>query len=321
MGKRPVWFWLFTAFVIIAGLIVEIRPLHERVWGWTIDLYTFAKLNILAFLTALFLVKGKFILKIFLKKILFLSATGLGKRYLIERVFAHHFKIHFLNPLKGDISHLFSHIKNNFIRFPLIKKLIAAFAFLGSLGYIGKFMGVMLTLKVIVAKIWSFLLALVLKTGSAILYFFTDYLWGSWLAPIIEVLIFSWLFALLEKVPFLTKSIRWIYRTILSFFTWFEKRIGELFHYPIRRSLQWLLKQTRSLIYRFIGYKKTPAYLQLRELRTFEPNKQQQLKQKRDTFQKERRKQRISRYAIRKKKRSVRSLAAGRSSVRTNEIQ
>ena len=303
MGKRPVWFWLFTALVIVTGLMVEINPVREILRQWILDFYAFAKENLVAILTAFFLVKGKFILKIFLKKILFLSATGLGKRYLIERVFTYHFKIHFLNHIALDLKRLSSHIKKNFMSFSLSKKIMAGFAFLGSLGYVGKFMGTMLAFKVFVAKIWSFLLAVALKAGTSILYFFTDYIWGSWLAPVIEVVIFSWLLALLEKVPFLTGSIRWMYQKIRFLFTWFEETIGKLFHYPVQRSLQWLLKQTRLLIYKFIGYKRVPAYQQLRELRAFEPNRQQQLKQKR-ADRKKKKGERISRYRKFKEKRS-----------------
>jgi len=299
MGKRPVWFWLFTAFVIVTGLIIEIKPLHDTVWRWVSEFYHFAKENIIAILAAFFLVKGKFVLKLFLKKVLFLSATGLGKRYLIERVFTYHFKVHFLDHLKGDLERLFLHIKENFMRFPLTKKLIAALAFLGSLSYVGKFMGVMLAVKVFIAKVWSFLLAVVLKTGSAVVYFFTDYIWSSWLAPIIEVVIFSWLLELLEKVPFLTKSIRWLFQTSFAIFRRFEAAVGTLFRHPVRKMFQWALKVTRSLIYRFIGYKRLPAYKQLRELRAFEPNKWQQLKHKREV-RKKRRGVRISRYHQRK---------------------
>ena len=299
MGKRPVWFWLFTAFVIIVGLTLEIKPLHDKVFGWIVHFYHFAKENIVTILAAFFLVKGKFVLKLFLKKVLFLSATGLGKRYLIERVFTYHFKIHFLDHIKGDLTRLFLHIKENFMRFPLTKKLIAGLAFLGSLSYVGKFMGVMLALKVFIAKVWSFLLAVVLKTGSAVVYFFTDYIWGSWLAPIIEVVIFSWLLEFLEKVPFLTRSIRWIYRTGLKAFKWFDALVGRIFHHPIRRILRWSLKQTRALIYRFIGYKKVPAYQQLRELRDFEPNGWRRLQLKREE-RKGQRKVRISFYERKK---------------------
>jgi len=305
MGKRPVWFWLFTAFVIIAGLIIEIRPLHDRVFGWVSEFYCFAKKNLIAIFAAFFLVKGKFIFKVFLKKVLLLSATGLGKRYLIERVFTYHFKVHFLDHIKDDLTRLVVHIKENFIRFPLTKKLIAALAFLGSLGYVSKFMGMMLALKVVIAKIWSFLLAVTLKTGSMLIYFFTDYIWGSWLAPIIDVVIFSWLLALLEKVPFLTQSIRWLYRVGYAFYQWFDGWVGRLLHHPVKRILRWTLHQTRRMIYRFIGYKKVPAYQQLRELRLFEPNAWRRLILKREERKLQRRK-RVSRY--RSKKQSKRTI-------------
>jgi hypothetical protein len=303
MGKRPVWFWFFTACVLITVLVVEIKPLHDAVWEWTKGFYRFAKTNIAAILAAFFLVKGKFVFKIFLKKILFISATGLGKRYLIERVFAHHFKIHFLDHIQMDMKRLFDHIKENFMRFPVTKKVIAGFAFLGSLGYVSKFMGVMLAVKVVLAKIWSFLLAVVLKAGGWVVYFFTDYIWGSWLAPIIEVVLFSWLLELLERVPFLTNSIRRLFRTSLRLFQWFERVLGDLFHHPVEKMFRQALKLIRMWIYRFIGYKRVPAYRQLRELREFEPNSWKRLQ----SVRKERaakRKKRISLYGRRKQRKS-----------------
>ncbi len=306
MGKRPVWFWLFSACVIIVVLTFEIRPLHDKIFGLLKEFYVFAKENIIAILAAFFLVKGKFVLKLFLKKILFLSATGLGKRYLIERVFTYHFKVHFLDHIKDDLRRLMLHIKENFVRFPLTKKLIAALAFLGSLGYVSKFMGMMLALKVIIAKIWSFLLGVTLKTGSMVLYFFTDYIWGSWLAPIIEIVIFSWLLELLEKIPFLTQSIRWLYRKGRAVFLWFDSWMEKVLHRPVRRMVQWVLKQTRRMIYRFIGYKRVPAYQQLRELRLFEPNAWKRLQRNRKE-RKLQRKERVSRYQSKKQsKRTIR---------------
>jgi len=303
MGKRPVWFWFFTLFVILAVLTLGTKPLYEKTVCYFSELFFLAKENIVAILAAFFLVKGKFVLKLFVKKILLLSATGLGKRYLVERVFSYHFKIHFLDHIRHDLKRLFEHIKNNFIRFPLSKKIIAAFAFLGSLGYIGKFMGAMLAIKVFVAKVWSLLLAAVLRTGTAVMYFFTDYIWGSWLAPIMEVILFSWLFSWLEKVPFLTKSIRWIYRTVRVVLQLFDAWAGRIFHHPLRQGLRWLLKKTRQMIYRFIGHKKVPLYMQLRELRRFEPNRHRELIEKR-IQRKKKKKRGVSLYHRMRKRRA-----------------
>jgi hypothetical protein len=84
-------------------------------------------------------------------------------------------------------------------------------------------------------------------------------------------------------------------------YRWFDAIVGRIFHHPVRRLLKWALKQTRELIYRFIGYKRAPAYQQLRELRMFEPSKWQQLKHKREA-RKKRRGVRISKYHQRKGK-------------------
>jgi len=286
MGKRPVWFWFFTAGVIVAGLLIEIGPLHERVGEWVGAFWHFVKENTMALLAAFFLVKGKFVLKLFVKKVLLVSVTGLGKRYLVERVFTYHFKIYFLDHLKGDFARLFTYIKENFMRFPPIKKLVAALAFLGSLGYVGKFMGMMLAVKVLIAKVWSFLLAAVLKAGSAVVYFFTDYLWGSWLAPIVEVVVFSWFLELLERVPLLTKSIRRLFVGVLWLFQWFERVLGHLLHHPVKNFFRWAVGLTRRMIYTFIGYRRLPAYRQLRALRAFEPNAWKRLRQRREARKK-----------------------------------
>ncbi|SFV90266.1 hypothetical protein MNB_SV-4-1104 [hydrothermal vent metagenome] len=303
MGKHPRWFWIFNGlFLSLMLLAMLFTPVRETLWGWMHEGWDFLRAYTVALLSAFFLVKGKFVLKLFLKKIILFSATGLGKRYLIEKVFTYHLKVHFLDHIAVDLSRLVVHIKKNFIRFPLTKKIIATLAFLGSLGYISKFMGVMLAVKVFIAKIWSFLLAIVLKAGSAILYFWTDYLWGSWLAPIVEVVIFSWLLDLLEKIPFLTGSIRWFYGQMLRLARMLDRVLAKLFHVPMRKIFKWMVVQTRGLIYRFIGYKRVSAYFQLKELRGFQPSRYQKLLAKRKMRQEKRRK-RVSRYMQRKSKR------------------
>ncbi len=305
MGKHPKWFWIFNGiFLFLLLLSVAVEPVRRLLQHWISDGAAFVKEYSVALFTAFFLVKGKFILKLFLKKIVLLSATGLSKRYLIEKVFTHHLKVHFLDHVAKDVKLLLEHIKKNFMRFPLSKKLIAAFAFLGSLGYVSKFMGVMLAFKIFLAKMWSFLLALSLKTGSAIVYFFTDYLWGSWLGPIVEVVIFSWLLAWLEKIPFLTSGIRWVYRQFLWAANWFDWVMERLLHIPLRRGFRWLVAWIRRMIYRFIGYKPVSAYYQLKELRRFQPNVHQKLLQKRGVRKVQRVQKRRSFYETWREKRT-----------------
>lgn len=232
-------------------------------------------------LAAFFLVKGKFILKIFLKKLAILSATGLGKRYVVEKVVMNNVKTHFLDHLADDISRVIRHAKKNFQNFSLVKKSIAIFAFLGSIGYIAKFTGTMIAVKVFLAKVWSFLLALFLKVTTALTYFFTDYLWGSWLAPIVEVVLFTWLLSWMEKVPFMAKGLRKIYDFFIFWFGWLEYYIEKVFHIPLKSFLRWLVKKIKWGIDAFIGSGYVSSWRKLKQNRIKSPNSHTTLQHKR----------------------------------------
>jgi len=286
MNKRIFLSTLLFLFVSIV-IIFFFEESREFTIALFLRILLFVKKNILKILTAFFLVKGKFILMLFLKKIALLSATGLGKRYIVEKVVMENFKKHFLDHLADDFKRLAKHAKDNFKNFPLVKKIIAIFAFLGSLGFVGKFMGGMLAFKVFIAKIWSFLLVLFLKMGTAVAYFFTDYIWGSWLAPIVEVVIFSWLLSWMEKVPFLSKGIQKIYAFFVAWFGWFEYYMEKIFHIPVKRLLKWSVKKIQTGIYRFIDYKKVSIWKRLQEDRKLNPNPHQILLQKRKESEKE----------------------------------
>ena len=212
--------WLVPALLLI--LIVVLFSVEESryfIIALFLRIFFFVKKNIVLIVTAFFLVKGKFILALFLKKIAFLSATGLSKRYLIEKVITHNLKVHFLDHISKDVKKLIIYIKDNFKDFPVVKQSIAGLIFLSSLGFVGKFMGGMLAMKVFVAKFWSLLLAIVMKLSTGVLYFFTDYLWGSWFAPIIEVMLFSWILEWMEHVPFMKKSLHRVYTFFSKIFS------------------------------------------------------------------------------------------------------
>ncbi len=280
--------------LVLIGIIVVFSIEESRTFVLTPahSLFYFLKENLFALLAAFFLVKGKFVLTLFLKKIALLSATGLGKRYVIEKVITHHFKIHFFDHITEDMKRLVDYVKKNFKNFPLVKQIIAVFAFIGSLGFVGKFMGGMLAMKVFLAKFWSVLLALSLKVGTGIIYFFTDYLWGSWIAPIVEIVIFTWILSWMEKVPFLAKGLRKIYAFFITLFKWMEFFLEKVFHIPVKGFLQWLAKKIQKSIYYFIGYERGSAWKRVKQIRSFRPNSHTKLlakRQKRIEKRKERR--------------------------------
>jgi hypothetical protein len=272
MIKKRLLLWVLPLFLICIILIFSIEESRTVVIAFFLRITLFVKKNILALLAAFFLVKGKFILKLFLKKLAILSATGLGKRYVVEKVVMNNVKTHFLDHLSDDIRKVIRHAKKNFQNFPLVKKLITIFAFLGSLGFVTKFMGGMIAVKVFLAKVWSFLLALFLKVGTAVTYFFTDYLWGSWLAPIVEVVIFTWLLSWMEKVPFLAKGLRKVYDFFIFWFGWLEYYIEKVFHIPLKSFLKWLVKKIQKSIDHFIGAGHLSAWGRLKQYRTNHPN-------------------------------------------------
>jgi len=302
MNKRIFWSTLSFLFTLIL-VVLFFEESREFVFAVFLRILLFVKKNLFKMLAAFFLVKGKFILTLFMKKIALLSATGLGKRYVVEKVVMGNVKKHFLDHLADDFKRLANHAKENFKNFPLIKKFITVFAFLGSLGFVGKFMGGMLALKVFVAKVWSFLLAIFLKTSTTVVYFFTDFLWNSWLAPIVEVVIFSWLLSWMEKIPFLSKAIQKIYSFFVDWFEWFEYYMEKIFHIPMKRFLKWLVKKIQTSIYRFIGYEKVSIWKRLHEDRTLNPNSHTLLMQKRKSKRLEKKKTHVSSYKRLKEKR------------------
>ena len=282
MHKRILLGTVFVVLVILA-LLLGIEESRTLIIAFFLRIILFIKQNLFSLLAAFFLVKGKFVLKLFLKKLAILSATGLGKRYVVEKVLMSNVKTHFLDHLTYDIKRVVRHAKKNFQNFSLVKKSITILAFLGSIGYIAKFTGTMIAVKVFLAKVWSFLLALFLKISTAITYFFTDYLWTSWLAPIVEVIIFTWILSWMEKVPPLAKGLRKVYAFFIFLFGWVEYYIEKVFHIPLKSTLKWLVKKIKLSIDHFIGRGHVSAWSRLKLKRSESPNSHIRLLKKRQS--------------------------------------
>lgn len=301
-----------SLFVLTMLIVLSIEESRTFVVALVLRVFLFFKHNIVALLAAFFLVNGKFILTAFIKKIAFLSATGLGKRYLIEKVINHNLKIHFFDHIRQDIKRLFVYIKNNFKKFPLVKQVIAGVTFLASLSYVAKFMGGMIAVKVFIAKFWSFILAMLMKSSAAVVYFFTDYLWGSWIAPVLEVLIFSWILEWLERIPFVKTYLLKIYAYFMDAFRGLETLLEKVFHIPLKRFFKMLARHIKAHIYTFIDYRKVSAWWRLQEVRALSPNRHHVLMESRKERRKNKSKERRSLYRARKEKKKNVSLLYAR---------
>ena len=275
--KKKVVLIAISVVVLSLMILFGIEESRNYIVNFFVESYQFLRDHTIMILSAFFLVKGKFVLKLFLKKIIMLSATGLSKRYLIEKVITHHIKIHFFNDIAEDLQRLIEYIKKNFKNFPVVKQIIAGLLFLTSAGFVTKFMGSVIAMKVFVAKVWSFLLALFLKVSTAIVYFFTDYLWGMWIAPIVELIIFTWIIQWFEKVPFLKRGIDRVYQYFKIFFKIVEYFLETMLHIPLKRFSKQVARKIQKMIHRFIGYKRISAWESLKEVRGLKPSKQVQL--------------------------------------------
>lgn len=240
-------------YITIGVLVVLMLPLFfEESRTFIIALlwraFFFIKHHIVALFVSFFLINGKFIWLLFLKKITVLTTIGLGKRYVTEKIIMHNFKRHFLRHLSDEIGIIKEHITASFKRSPIMKKVLAVLAFVASMSYVTKFMGFFLAVKVLLARMWSALLAIFLKIGTATAYFFTDYLWNSFIAPLIEILIFSWLIELLEQIPTFKRWFAKIYTIFYAFFKAFENLLERFLHLPIKRFLAHLVRRIQRKI-------------------------------------------------------------------------
>jgi len=283
---------ILIPIILLFAVLMFVEQTRVFILAMALRIFLIVKHNIVKILVAFFLVKGKFILSLFLKKIAIVSTAGLGKRYFIEKVINKNLKTHFFDHIGDDVKRLMAYVKNNFREFPLIKQIIAGFTFLGSLGFVGKFLGNILAMRVFIAKFWSLLLALFLKIGTGIVYFFTDYIWGSWIAPIIEIFIFSWLLEFLERVPLFKKFIYKIYDYFIVFFEKIEYYLEKIFHLPVRSFLKFMATKVKRAIYLFMGEKRISSWKRLKEVRELTPNTHMKLL----TIRKERKESKVTEY-------------------------
>lgn len=157
----------------------------------------------------------KFILMSLSSKFILLLIS-LAKRYLIDNVLMVGLRKNFLRHINKPISKISNHYLQLIKSFSLKKRIIVFAGILGIpliiISPILYFIGIFTFIieKVFSANMWKTILFGFLKILTVSLTFFSN-IWDSWLAPIIEVILFTWIIAILERIPFIGKLIKPIY--------------------------------------------------------------------------------------------------------------
>ena len=171
-------------------------------------------------------------LKKFIFSLTIVKVSILGvKRYFIDHVVS-----------KNLQSHFFSHIKNPIKKwwqgFDVRKKLLffipasvvaAISLYLAGIGKLLNFLGI----KTLIISFFKGLWLIFAKVFT----FFTVQIWTTWFAPILEVLIFSWLLALAEKVPVLKTIFNKVYTFIGSIFSRTGAFLDRFINNPVQKRL------------------------------------------------------------------------------------
>ncbi len=314
--SRPLRYllYLLVGLAALLGLFYLAFPsLFAYVAETTREIIDFLKRYFLALLAAFFLVKGKFIWALFVRKVVMMSATELSKRYVMEQIVAHNLKRHFFDHIKEDLSRLARHLAHRFKRFPLAKRLMTVAAFIGSLGIVGKIAGAALFIKVVLARIWSFLLRVTLRIGNLVTLFFVEVLWQGILLPLLELLLLSRLWRLLAHLPGMELLLRLLRRLYDLFGRYFGALLRRYVQLPLKRLLRRAALRIREMIYAYIGFRKENAWQRLQKLRTLRPSYRTILRQKaplkaRHKPTRVRKREKKSRYLIRREDRVRSSL-------------
>lgn len=226
---------ILTSLIIIGGLLsaVYIPTVNENVRSiWQ---------GILTLLTGFVLVNGKFVLKVFAKKMFYLALIGLSKRFFVEKIFMANFINLFIKKL--PIKKYLLHTKESFFNFSIIKRVTAIVSIvLSAVGGAVAFGDIML-LKVVLAKFWSFMLVLFGKFMLLVGYLLLD---SGWIRVVLEVVVFGFLMNLLEKVPFVHRLVLRIYKVFESSIKWVANVLEGTFNLPAQRAISKLTVVTSN---------------------------------------------------------------------------
>jgi len=204
----------FLGFVLlVTGLYFLLGDKHPWVVFITSILIvskikTVAVLSVVFSKAYLFLAASKGKIFSFLSKMTFFKGVSLAiKRFLIDNVVSKWLDKHIISHLKKPIGDFFNYYKRLNWKAKIKKSilLIVPASIVGVVMYWGGYMqsfALYAQLKTIVIAFFKILWVVLSKAIASITYVFTNFIAGTWLAPIVEIFALSWLLSLIERIPY-----------------------------------------------------------------------------------------------------------------------
>jgi hypothetical protein len=203
---------IFMVLLTISMFVYAHPSASEFATAFFLNIFLYLKLKLPMIIIGLILSLKKFVLGLTAIKVFFIGI----KRYVIDHIIStnlnEHFFVHLLIPLKEWWKNF--DLKKKLFFFIPASILSVLTVYLTGLSKFLNFVGIKALIISFFKGVWL--------VFNKIFFFFTSFIWDSWFAPIIEVLIFSWLLKLLEKIPVIRK----IFNKIYAFFATILSRMG-----------------------------------------------------------------------------------------------
>lgn len=247
--NKKIFFSILILTYIMSNIYMFFPNVFDVIFSFIIRISIFVKAKLLILFSSFFLVNGKFVFKLFIKKIIFILPLGLAKRYFIEKILIKNITNNYLKRL--PFNDFINFLLNKFIKISKTSKIIASISFVFSTILGLSFFGDLIIIKILIAKLWSILLLIFTKIATISYILIID---TSWIKTLIEILIYGWILSKLEKTKYIGKYIFKIYNFIYSLFIkildffdlLFNKPVKNFFHFLTIKTSLWMHKTMKT---------------------------------------------------------------------------
>lgn len=255
---------------ILTILLLVITVPSDIVYAEIIGVLLILKVKVFAFAVA-----SKLKVIGFLKGLTVIQVLVLGmKRYILDNVLSKWLEknvISHLRPVFVSRWHYFKHIP-----WKTRAKQSLYFVFPATIAFWVLWVGDMLSsiafaaqLKIIVIGFFKFLWVVAYKVFESFMFVFSNYIMGTWIASVLEVLALSYIITLLEKIPFIgkyiSKGLKWVYDLFEKLTNLIKKVFGGLNNNRFSGRFSNYVEKFSAKMYRNMNPKKIEVELQIVE--------------------------------------------------------